>query len=432
LTVKSPVDTLLLGGGGREHAMARKLYKSDAIGRLHCAPGNPGIAALAETHKLDICDGTAVTDFCLSRGIGLVVAGPEAPLAAGVPDDLRRAGIPVFGPGKDGARLESSKAFSKSFMKKHGIPTAPFDICRTLGECERAVGLREPPYVIKADGLAAGKGVFLPERKAEALDICRELLEGRALGDAGRVIVVEDYLPGRELTVFAVTDGESYRIMPPSRDHKRIYDGDKGPNTGGMGAYSPVALPAGLMDRVAEEVLRPTLAGLAAENTDYRGVIYMGLMLREENGGVKISVVEYNVRFGDPEAQAVLPLLSGDFGSLTLKTALGELGECPETVFSGSALCVVLAAVGYPGKFERGAEISGLDRDAEFDGAYVFHAGTALNGEGKIVTNGGRALAVTGTGPTFESAREKAYARVSAISFDGMHYRRDIGWSERG
>lgn len=431
MTVKLPADTLVLGGGGREHVMARMLSESRATGRVHCAPGNPGIAAFAETHAFDIRDGTAVTDFCLSRGIGLVAIGPEAPLVAGVADALRGAGIPVFGPGRDGARLEGSKAFSKSFMKRRGIPTAPFDICRAPDECERALERREPPYVIKADGLAAGKGVFLPERKTEALEICRELLEGRALGDAGRAIVVEDYLPGRELTVFAVTDGKSYRILPPSRDHKRAYDGDKGPNTGGMGAYSPVALPDGLMDRVADEILKPTLRGLAAENIDYRGVIYMGLMLSEERDGVKISVVEYNVRFGDPEAQAVLPLLSGDFGSLAQKTALGELEECPETVFSGHALCVVLAAEGYPGKFKKGAEISGLDRDAEFEGAYVFHAGTAVNGEGKIISNGGRVLSATGVAPTFELARERAYARASAIRFDGMHYRRDIGWSER-
>ena len=431
MTVKSPADTLVLGGGGREHAIVRVLSESRATGHIHCAPGNPGIAALAETHALDICDGTAVTDFCLSRGIDLVVTGPEAPLVTGVADALRGAGVPVFGPGKDGARLEGSKAFAKSFMKRHGIPTAPFDICRTPGECGRAIERREPPYVIKADGLAAGKGVFLPERKAEAFDVCRELLEGRALGDAGRAIVVEDYLPGRELTVFAVTDGKSYRILPPSRDHKRAYDGDRGPNTGGMGAYSPVALPGGLMDKIAEEVLKPTLSGLAAENVVYRGVIYMGLMLREERDGVKISVVEYNVRFGDPEAQAMLPLLSGDFGYLTLKTALGELEECPETLFSGHALCVVLAAGGYPGKFEKGAEISGLDRDAEFEDTYVFHSGTAINGEGKIISNGGRVLAVTGVGPTFESARQKAYARAGAIRFEGMHYRRDIGWSER-
>ncbi|MDR1580076.1 MAG: phosphoribosylamine--glycine ligase [Synergistaceae bacterium] len=431
MTVKSPADTLVLGGGGREHAMVRMLSESRVTGRIHCAPGNPGIAALAETHAFDICDGTSVRDFCLSHGIDIVLIGPEAPLVAGVADTLREAGIPVFGPGRDGARLEGSKAFSKSFMKRHGIPTAPFNICRTLGECERALEHREPPYVIKADGLAAGKGVFLPEQKSEALAICRELLEGGVLGDAGRAIVAEDYLPGRELTVFAVTDGKSYRILPPSRDHKRVYDGDKGPNTGGMGAYSPVTLPGGLMDRVAEEVLEPTLSGLAAENILYRGVIYMGLMLREERDGVKISVVEYNARFGDPEAQAVLPLLSGDFGSLAQKTALGELEEYPETVFSGHALCVVLATEGYPGEFKKGAEISGLGRDAEFEDTYVFHAGTAVNGEGKIVTNGGRVLAATGVGPTFESAKERAYARASAIRFDGMHYRRDIGWSER-
>jgi phosphoribosylamine--glycine ligase len=409
------------------------LSKSEAIGRIYCAPGNPGIASLAETRELDIRDPAAVTDFCRSRGIDLVIVGPEAPLVAGVPDALREAGILAFGPGKDGARLEGSKAFSKSFMKKYGIPTAPFDICRAPDECARAIESREPPYVIKADGLAGGKGVFLPEQRDDALAVCRDLLESRALDGAGRVVVIEDYLPGLELTALAVTDGESFRLLPPSRDHKRIYDGDKGPNTGGMGAYAPVTLPAGVMARVAEEILKPTLAGLAAENIDYRGAIYLGLMIGGSGDETKISVVEYNARFGDPETQAILPLISGDFGALALAAASGRLGECPEIEYSGNSLCVVLASGGYPGEFARGAEIHGLDSAGESADTYVFHAGTAraANGEGGIVSNGGRVLSVTGIGPTFETARERAYARVRGISFAGMSYRSDIGWSER-
>jgi len=384
----------------------------------------------AAIHNINPCDAEEVLSLCGAHEIGLIVVGPEAPLAAGISDRAREAGIAVFGPGTDGAKLESSKAFAKDFMRRHGIPTAPFDVCRTLEECETALSPRKPPFVIKADGLAAGKGVFLPQRIDEALAICGDLLSGELLGDAGRAIVIEDYLPGRELTVLAVTDGASYTLLPPSRDHKRACDGDKGPNTGGMGAYAPVKLPDGLLDRVADEVLKPTLAGLASEGIDYRGVLYLGLMLNDEDAETQISVVEYNVRFGDPEIQAALPLLKGDFGMLARAAADGTLGECPTVPNEGSALCVVLCSGGYPGGFTKGMKITGLANNGEDSGAYVFHSGTARDGEGNIVTSGGRVLSVVGTGKTFAEARERAYKRIETLRFDNMRCRSDIGWSE--
>ncbi|MDR1943373.1 MAG: phosphoribosylamine--glycine ligase [Synergistaceae bacterium] len=421
------IDILILGGGGREHCIAHALSRSGITGKLHSAPGNPGIAELASLHDVDPCDGKAVADLCRANNIGLAVIGPEAPLAAGTADELRAAGVRVFGPGAKGARLESSKAFAKKFMARNGVPTSAFDICSSDGECAAAIASRKPPYVIKADGLAAGKGVFLTDDKNEALDICRDLLSGKALGGAGRTVVIEDFSPGRELTVFALTDGKSFRLLAPSRDHKRAFDGDKGPNTGGMGAYAPVSLTDGLMDRVVSEVLRPTLAGLAREGIDYRGVIYMGLMLGEGADGTTISTVEYNVRFGDPETQAALPLFSGDLGRVLLACAEGDAASCPDFSGSGAALCVVLASGGYPGEFKKGLPIQGLEKN--IPGAFVYHAGTRVEG-GRVLTAGGRVLTVTGTGRTFDEARRKAYERVGTISFDGMHYRKDIGWSE--
>ena len=383
----------------------------------------------AAIHNIDPCDAEAVLSLCEARKIGLIIVGPEAPLAAGISDRAREAGLAVFGPGMDGAKLEGSKAFAKDFMRRRGIPTAPFNICRSVEECEAALSSRKPPFVIKADGLAGGKGVFLPNETGEARSICKDLLSGKLLGDAGRAIVIEDYLPGRELTVFAVTDGKAFAMLPPSRDHKRTYDGNKGPNTGGMGAYAPVTLPEGLLDRVTDEVLKPTLAGLASDGIDYRGVIYMGLMLSGDGDETGISVVEYNARFGDPETQAVLPLLKGDFGMLVRAAANGALGEYPGSVASNgrSALCVVLTSGGYPGDFERGMRISGLAREDEDAGVHVFHSGTARDGEGNIVTNGGRVLSVVGTGETFAEAREGAYRRIRTLRFDNMHYRSDIG-----
>jgi phosphoribosylamine--glycine ligase len=426
------INALVLGGGGREHALVHALSKSDAIGALHCAPGNPGIEALASTHDVDPCDGARVAELCRDLSVGLAVIGPEAPLVAGVADCLREAGIMVFGPGRDGAMLEGSKSFSKRFMRRHGIPTADFDVCSAMDECAAALVRRRPPYVIKADGLAAGKGVFLPEDTEAALAVCRDLIVDGKLGGAGRSLVREDYLTGRELTVFAITDGSSFRLLAPSRDHKRVFDGDRGSNTGGMGAYAPVRMPDGTLERVTEGVLRPTLDGLRAEGIEYRGVIYMGLMLTGGEGTPEVSVVEYNVRFGDPETQAVLPLLRGDFGRAVLSCAGGDLSSCPELGSSGCALCVVAASGGYPGDgFERGLPIGGLDGEVPgSEGSFVYHSGVRKGPCGGIVTSGGRVLSVVGVGETFGEARDRAYAGIGAISFKDMHYRRDIGWSE--
>ena len=423
-------NILVLGSGGREHALVHFLSKSKVAGKLHCAPGNPGMEAAAVLHNIDPCDADAVLSLCHLHEIGLIVVGPEAPLAAGISDRAREENIAVFGPGTSGAKLEGSKSFAKDFMRRHGIPTAPFDVCRTLEECEAALSSRKPPFVIKADGLAAGKGVFLPDKINEARAICRDLLCGKLLGDAGRTLVIEDYLPGKELTVLVVTDGKAFILLPPSRDHKRAFDGDKGPNTGGMGAYAPVRLPCGLLGRVTDEILKPTLTGLATEGIDYRGVIYLGLMLRGEDAETDISVVEYNVRFGDPEIQAVLPLLNGDFGMLAKAAADGALGECSITTTEMSAMCVVLSSGGYPGDFTKGIKITGLADKDEEDGTYVFHSGTASDGRGNIVTNGGRVLSVVGTGKTFAEARERAYKKIQTLRFDNMHYRCDIGQSE--
>jgi len=429
------MNVLILGGGGREHAIVHALSKSKILGedgRLHCAPGNPGIAKLAELHDFDPCSGAAASEFCRERNIGLVVVGPEAPLVAGVADDLRAAGVSVFGPGETGAILEGSKAFAKNFMRRHGIPTANFSVCKTLKSCEDALDLRNPPYVIKADGLAAGKGVFLPTDFTEAMRICEDLLSGEKLGAAGETVVIEDFLPGRELTVLAMTDGVALRVLSPGRDHKRAFDGDRGPNTGGMGAYCPVYLPDGVMERVEKQVLIPTINGLRKDDIEYRGVIYAGLMLSEDCSS--ISVVEYNVRFGDPETQIVLPVLDdsfGDFGEVALACAEGRLSDLPtrERDKPRHAVCVVLASGGYPGTFNKGFPITGLEDD--LPDALVYHSGTRNSADG-VVTSGGRVLTVVGIGDTFAAARERAYERAGKINFEGMHYRRDIGWSEEG
>ncbi|MDR3353611.1 MAG: phosphoribosylamine--glycine ligase [Synergistaceae bacterium] len=429
------INILVLGSGGREHAITHALSMSDITGKLHCAPGNPGMTGLSSAHGVDPCDGAAVRDLCAALDIGLVVVGPEAPLAAGVPDVLRDAGVRVFGPGRAGAVLESSKAFAKKFMRRHGVPTADFDICATPDECRAAISRRTPPYVVKADGLAAGKGVFLLDDESAALRMCEDLIVRKKLGEAGASLVIEDFVPGLELTVFAITDGKSYLILPPSRDHKRAYDGDRGPNTGGMGAYSPVSIPSGVMEMAEKAALIPTLNGLRNDGIDYRGVIYMGLMVTENaSGGHGISVIEYNVRFGDPETQAVLPLFGGDLARTLLSCAEGRIESRAKAESQGAALCVVLASGGYPGEFRRGLPISGVGPDGvespDFPGSFVYHAGTAAGKDGGYVTAGGRVLTVVGIGDTFKEARGRAYSRISSISFEDMHYRKDIGWSE--
>lgn len=417
------MKVMVLGGGGREHAVVHAFSKSKITTELHCCPGNPGISRLAQCHSGDICSTDGMTELCQKLGIELVFVGPEAPLVCGVADALRAAGILVMGPGASGARLEGSKAFSKNFMKKHGIPTSDFEICTNLDECRAALEKRSAPFVVKADGLAAGKGAFLPESFDEAMDICRMMLREQKLGKAGNLIVVEDYVPGMEMTVLAFTDGKTVRILPSSQDHKRALDGDKGNNTGGMGAYSPVPwVTDEFMRKVTDEVLEPTVRGLKEDGVKFCGVIYAGIMIKEDGS---LSVLEYNVRLGDPETQVVLPAFGGDFGEAVLSCARGELEKAEWPGAARVALGVVMASGGYPAEFVKGYEISGADKETEK--TFVYHAGTTLNGDGKLVTNGGRVLTVVGIADDLQTARDRAYARVAEISFRDEHHRNDIG-----
>lgn len=421
------INFLVIGGGGREHALVHALSKSEIAGSVHAAPGNPGMEKAARLHPVNGLDAESILPIVKEHDIDLAVVGPEAPLAEGLADVLRAEGIMVFGPGKAGAMLEASKVHAKRFMDRHGIPTAPWDLCSTFEEAEAATNKRSAPYIVKADGLAAGKGVVVAKGAEEALSAARAMIEEGLFGESGRRVIVEDGLLGQELTVLAVTDGASYRILPPSQDHKRIFDGDEGPNTGGMGAYAPApwADPS-LMEKIKNKIIEPTLAGLRAENTPYCGVLYAGLMIGPDG---EPRVIEYNVRFGDPEAQVVIPLLETDFGRLLLACCEGRLSEVPWTEPARWAANVVLASKGYPGPFEKGKLITGLDPEGlPGDGNFlVFHGGTARDGYGNIVTAGGRVLSAVGLGDTLEEAIKTAYRGASAISFEGAHYRKDIG-----
>lgn len=417
------MNVLVLGNGGREHAIVHAITKSSEKVELHSAPGNPGIAQLATCHHANITSTEEVLALCKKLRIELVVIGPEAPLVSGVTDSLRSNGIFVFGPGKSGAQLEGSKAYAKRFMSRYGIPTAAFDICETLEECDLALGKRTPPYVIKADGLASGKGVFLPDSLAEARIICQNLIHKRSLGDAGATLVIEDFSPGTELTLLAMTDGHSALMLPPSQDHKRAFDGDKGPNTGGMGAYAPVPwVTEELLNKIRTQILYPTLAGLKQEGIPYCGVLYMGLMLFP-NGD--LSLLEYNVRMGDPETQAVLPLFAGDFFRAILACCQGDLHNFHTQPVQQTTLGVVLASKGYPEAPEAGYVIHGLDHP--LNNAYVYHAATQEGADKQLYTSGGRVLTVVGMGENLKKAHEAAYSAVQGIRFEGMHFRKDIG-----
>ena len=407
------MKVLLIGGGGREHALAWKLSQSPRRPKLFAAPGNPGIADHADLIALDPADHQAVLGFCAREGVGLVVIGPEAPLVAGLGDALRAAGVPVFGPNRDAAQLEGSKGFTKDLCAGAGIPTARYVRSSDAAALD-GFGL---PVVIKADGLAAGKGVVIAETRAEA---------EAALAAAGDAVVIEEFLTGEEASFFALTDGTSVVPFGSAQDHKRVGNGDVGPNTGGMGAYSPASiLTPALQERVMAEIVRPTVQAMAAAGTPYSGILYAGLMLTAE--GPKL--IEYNARFGDPECQVLMMRLDSDLLDLLLATAQGRLGEAEPPRFSDDvALTVVLAANGYPGTPEKGGAIRGME-SAEAAGAKVFHAGTALDG-GKLVANGGRVLNVTARGADIRDARDGAYAAVNKIEFRSGFHRRDIGWRE--
>ena len=397
------MKVLVVGSGGREHALAWKLAQNEALDELHAAPGNPGIAALGRCHPIRVDDVEGLLGLCRDHEIGLVVIGPEAPLVAGVGDELRRAGVAVFGPSAEAARIEGSKAFAKEVMLAAGVPTA--------------AELIEPraPCVVKADGLAGGKGVFVCHTQAEA-DAAWE--QARAFGDS---VLAEELLEGEEVSLFALTDGTEVLPIAPAQDFKRLLDGDEGPNTGGMGSYSPVPfLDADEVAELVETVHRPVIAELARRGTPFVGLLYAGLMLTEDGP----RVLEFNCRFGDPETQAILPRLEGDFLGALAAAAAGRLGEIELTAGPEAAVTVVVAAPGYPDAPEQGIEIRVLD-EAEATGTLVFHAGTALR-DGRLVSAGGRVLNVTGTGESIAEARERAYAAVERIDFPGAQFRRDI------
>jgi phosphoribosylamine---glycine ligase len=417
------MNILLIGGGGREHALAWKIAQSPLVRGLYCAPGNAGIAQHARIARIDIADHAAVARFCKENDIALVVVGPEAPLVAGLVDDLERAGIRAFGPTAAAARLEGSKAFTKAICAEFDIPTASFECFNNAPKAKRYLREKGAPVVVKADGLAAGKGVVVATTLQQALDAVDACFEG-TFGEAGAQVVIEEYLEGEEASLFALCDGHSAVLLGTAQDHKRAFDGDTGPNTGGMGAYSPARiLDQPTIDAVMSDMIVPTLAAMHARGTPFHGLLYAGLMLTAT--GPKL--IEYNARFGDPECQVVMPRLESDLVELMLAALDGELLSVDEPRWSQrNALCVVMAAKGYPGSYLKGTPIAGIEA-AERTGALVFHAGTASS-EGRIVANGGRVLCVTGMGENVTLAAKSAYDGVHAIDWQQGYYRNDIGW----
>ena len=416
------MNILLIGSGGREHALAWKLAASPMLTRLYAAPGNPGIAQEAELVALDVADHAAVVAFCKDKAIDLVVVGPEGPLVAGIGDDLRAAGIRVFGPSKVAAQLEGSKGFTKDLCARYGIPTAAYGRFDTAGDARAYVEKMGAPIVIKADGLAAGKGVTVAMTLDEALAAVDGCFEG-AFGGAGASVVVEEFMTGEEASFFCLCDGKTALPFGTAQDHKRVGDGDVGPNTGGMGAYSPApVMTPELIGQTMRDIIEPTMRGMAEMGAPFSGVLFAGLMLTDQ--GPKL--IEYNTRFGDPECQVLMMRLKEDLLVLLNAAADGQLSHVSARWRDEAALTVVMAAKGYPGTPEKGSVISGIDK-AEAAGAQVFHAGTAVK-DGNIVANGGRVLNVTATGGNVSAAQQQAYAAVDLLDWSEGFCRRDIGW----
>ncbi len=416
---------LIVGSGGREHALAWKLAQSPRCEALFAAPGSDGLARLATCLPgVAATDAAALIAAAREQRIDLVVIGPEDPLALGVADRLRAAGVAVFGPSAKAAQLEASKGFARDFMARHGIPHPRFARCSDLASAQREVRARGGRCVVKADGLAAGKGVAVCASEAEAFAALDEMMGGQRFGAAGARVVIEDVLVGEEASYLVITDGERVVPLAPAQDHKRALDGDRGENTGGMGAYAPAPLVSDAVEkRVLEEIVHPTLRGLRAEGTPFSGVLYVGLMI-DPSGAP--SVVEFNCRFGDPETQALVAQMDGDLLPLLEGAAHGRLDEALPARGDGAAVCVVLASGGYPREFAKGKVIAGLAAAEEVPGVVVFHAGTKRAGDA-FVTSGGRVLGVTARGASFAEARQRAYAAAARIAFDGMHARTDIG-----
>ncbi len=415
------LTVLVVGNGGREHALALALARDPGVGALHVAPGNPGTAAIATNHPVDAGDGAAVAELARSLGAGLVVVGPEAPLVAGVADAVRAAGIPCFGPSAEAARIEGSKQFAKDIMGAAGVPTAEAVYCETLDEVGEALDRFGPPYVVKADGLAAGKGVIVTTERVAAI----------AHAEASLPDVVEEYLDGPEVSLFAITDGASALPLQPAQDFKRVGDGDEGPNTGGMGAYTPLPwAPAGLVEAIMSRVVQPTVDEMARRGTPFAGLLYAGLALTSRG----LRVVEFNCRFGDPETQAVLAMLDSPLGEVLLAAAEGRLADVGELTWKpGAAVIVVLAAEGYPGTPAKGGSIEGPRLFGSEDNVHIVHAGTSLDAAGGLVASGGRVLGVVAQASDLAAARRDAYAAVDELDAPTLFHRGDIALkAERG
>ncbi|KXG73801.1 phosphoribosylamine--glycine ligase [Thermotalea metallivorans] len=415
------MKVLIIGSGGREHAIAWKLGQSPRVEKLYCAPGNAGIAGIADIADIKAEDIEALCRFAKEQKIDLTVVGPEAPLVAGIVDRFEEEGLKIFGPNKFCGRLEGSKAFAKDFMVKHGIPTGRYAEFTNLEEAKKAVGMYGYPMVIKADGLAAGKGVVIAANRQEALETLESIMGEKRFGEAGSRVVIEEFLTGIETSILCFVDGETIVPMASAQDYKKIFDGDKGPNTGGMGTYSPSCIyDETIEEAVKNQVLSPIIKGFQKDGFDYKGILFIGLMITKE--GPK--VLEFNTRFGDPETQVVLTRLETDLLDIMESILQKKLKEQEIKWSQKKTVCVIMASGGYPDDYEKGKVIEGLD--AVDEDVVVFHGGTKFE-KGKIVTNGGRVLGITAWGDTTAEAREKAYSNVARISFDGMYYRKDIG-----
>ena len=418
------MDVLVIGSGGREHAIVWALSKDKSIKNIFCAPGNAGTSFIAKNINISADNLDELLNFAKEKNIDLTIVGPEIPLVKGIVDIFEKSGLKIFGPNKNGAMLEGSKAFTKSILKENKIPTAEFEKFNNFDNAVLYIKENKKyPVVIKADGLAAGKGVLICNNEEEAIAAITDIMIKKIFGNSGDTIVIEEFLEGEEASILALTDGENIILLPPSQDHKRIFDDDKGPNTGGMGAYAPTPLiKKDIINKIKNTILHPTLEGLKRKNIIYKGVLYAGLMITKD--GPK--VLEYNCRFGDPETQSIMPLINSNLLELFIGCSDGNIKNKQIDIKDGFALNVVIASSGYPGKYETGKEIYGLEKFNDRDDIIIFHAGTKVE-KGKILTSGGRVLNFTGIDKNIEKTIEKVYNNINKIKFEGAYYRKDIG-----
>ena len=417
------MKVLVVGGGGREHALCWKIIQSPLVEKVYCAPGNAGIANVAECIDIPVDYLVSLRDFAKNKSIDLTVVGPELPLTMGIVDLFEKDNLNIFGPNRAASEIEGSKVFSKNLMKKYNIPTAEYKSFSNLDDAEKWINTIDPPFVVKADGLAAGKGVIICQTIDEGKSALKSIMVDKAFGEAGKRVVVEEYLKGEEASIFVITDGDNYVILESSQDHKAIYDNDMGPNTGGMGAYCPAPIVSqNIINDVESSIIKPSINGLNSEGIKYKGVLYIGLMIH--NGEAK--VLEYNCRFGDPETQPVLMKMESDIVPLLIDAANGNINQNNIVWKDGSAVCVVMSSIGYPGSYNKGVELTKLNNFSESEDMVLFHAGTKFNGN-KIVTNGGRVLGLTALDNNIGSAIDKVYENISKINDGSLYYRTDIG-----